>query len=147
MPTPAFAVLKPGYACYARWRRDWTVIGIVRAALAAAVLGHARALAAQPCDEVFLAHRPARVFGRSVCDRCSGRQRRACQIAVELTPAVALVVAVLDVRHRAVAALEFDFKISALFGVKLAGRAVGVDVDVRVGLHGLWVAEVVGHGE
>jgi hypothetical protein len=37
--------------------------------------------------------------------------------------------------YDAVAALEFGFKVGALAGVKLSGRTIGIEVNVRVRLH------------
>lgn len=101
----------------------------------AAAHGRAHALLRQPRNELVNAHRLDRVFGRRVADRHSGRQVRTLQIALDLAPAVAIFVAVLDARRRAVAKRVFGFEPGALGGMQLAGGAVGVDVDIRVKRH------------
>src|SRR5215204_6488793 len=96
---------------------------------AVGVLDHLLALGAQPGDGFLAAHRPVRILGRSFCNRDAVRKLRAFEITVEVVPAVALFVGVLDVGHCTVATLEFGFEIGPLASMQLARRAIGVDVD------------------
>src|SRR5262249_22094270 len=101
---------------------------------AVGIFSDLHALAAKIPNVLLPVHGPAWVFGRRFACRRANREARPLEVAPELAPAVAFLVAALDVRRRAIAPTEFGLEVLPFIRMQLTRRSVGIDVDVWIEL-------------